>query len=43
MVDPNDNFIIRKETMIVKNHRNIDEVYQRDASVSHDSSLGLIG
>lgn len=27
-------FIIRKQTMIVKNNKTIDEVYRRDAKVS---------
>ena len=36
-------FLIRKETMIVKNNRCIDEVYNREAKVTqhyiHPSSL----
>lgn len=31
----NNNFLIRKETMIVKNNKNIDEVYNRESKVTN--------
>lgn len=34
-----DDFLIRKSTMIVKNKRNIDEVYEREKKVSYTISL----